>query len=125
MDKAGSFMKGLLLGALAGVVGGVLLAPKSGKETREDLMKMVDKVKKDAVEYFEEARSMVMEKVAALKAAGKKLDEKKYFAIVGEVVSELKDDKAITLDAAKRLGSQLRRDWKKVQTAFVGSPETK
>jgi gas vesicle protein len=30
-------MQGLFIGALAGVVVGILCAPKSGKETREDL----------------------------------------------------------------------------------------
>jgi gas vesicle protein len=31
------WMQGLFIGALAGVVVGILCAPKSGKETREDL----------------------------------------------------------------------------------------
>ena len=37
MSKKGKFGLGLLLGAAVGAVAGILTAPKSGKETREDL----------------------------------------------------------------------------------------
>ena len=37
MKKDNKFFLGMILGAAAGVVAGVFLAPKSGKETREDL----------------------------------------------------------------------------------------
>ncbi len=121
MEKTANFLKGLLLGAVAGGVAGVLLAPKSGKETRDDIMKLAEKVKKDATSYFEDAKTMLMQKVDALKAAGKKLDEKKYLEIVTEVVDELKKDRDLTMDAAKKIGTQLKRDWRKIENAF--SPE--
>lgn len=35
--KGTSFAKGALIGALAGAAAGILLAPKSGKETRKDI----------------------------------------------------------------------------------------
>ncbi len=37
MSRSSSFVGGVLLGAVIGVVGGILLAPRSGKETREKL----------------------------------------------------------------------------------------
>lgn len=121
MEKTANFLKGLLLGAVAGGVAGVLLAPKSGKETRDDIMKLAEKVKKDATSYFEDAKAMLMQKVDALKSAGKKLDEKKYMEIVTEVVDELKKDRDLTMDAAKKIGTQLKRDWRKIENAI--SPE--
>ena len=39
---------GLLLGVVAGVAAGVLLAPKPGSEVREDLILIADKYTKDA-----------------------------------------------------------------------------
>ena len=39
MKKDNKFFLGMILGAAAGVVAGIFLAPKSGKETREDLKK--------------------------------------------------------------------------------------
>ena len=56
---------GLVIGAVAGTITGFLTAPKSGKETREDL-------KKKALEK----REMVEEKVNEVtKIAGEKADE--------------------------------------------------
>lgn len=124
MEKTGNFLKGLLFGAVVGAVAGVLLAPKAGKETREDLMKMASKVKRDATDSFEKARALVMEKATALRTAGKKIDQERYLGIVSEVVNEFKNDKEVTVDAAKRLGSQLRRDWNKVKTAFNSTAQT-
>ena len=38
-NKAGLIATGIVIGAVAGVVAGLLLAPKSGKETRGAIMK--------------------------------------------------------------------------------------
>lgn len=43
--RKGGFLKGTLLGAVAAGIGALLLAPKSGKETREDLQSSFDDVK--------------------------------------------------------------------------------
>ena len=43
MSTRGSdFVKGMLLGGLVGAALGILFAPRSGKETREDLAEMAD-----------------------------------------------------------------------------------
>jgi gas vesicle protein len=47
-DKAKKIAVGAVVGAAAGFVAGVLLAPKSGKETREDLKNGSKKVVKEA-----------------------------------------------------------------------------
>lgn len=122
-DNFGSFVKGALVGALAGAVAGVLLAPKAGEETRKDLKKLANDWAEKAADFYEDAMDLVYEKAVALKAVGKRLDEKKYFEIVKEVVDELKNDGKVTAEAATRLGSQLKRDWNKVSKAWNG--ETK
>lgn len=40
--SAGSFIGGLLLGAAVGAISGLLIAPKSGRETRQFLRKSAD-----------------------------------------------------------------------------------
>lgn len=47
--RKGSFLLGIIAGALAGVVAGVLYAPRSGKETR----KIIGKKTKDVVKNGE------------------------------------------------------------------------
>ena len=47
-NTSGKVLTGALIGAAAGFIGGVLYAPKSGKETREDLKNGTKKVIKVA-----------------------------------------------------------------------------
>ena len=44
MAKNKKFGIGIIIGAIAGVLAGFLTAPKSGKETREDLKKKANRV---------------------------------------------------------------------------------
>jgi gas vesicle protein len=113
-----SFMSGLTVGALAGVAAGVLLAPKSGKETREDIKKLAVDLSDKATDMYLEAKDRLDRKLDAIKALGKKIDEEKYLALVDEVVAEFKKED-LDKDAAKKLGAQLRRDWGKVKRAFA------
>ncbi len=46
----GKFFLGAICGAIAGAIAGVVLAPKSGKETREDIKAAGDKAIKGAKE---------------------------------------------------------------------------
>lgn len=117
-NNADSFMKGLVFGALAGAVAGLLLAPKSGEETQKELMDMVNKIKDKTTDVYQDAVEMVNERVADIKEAGSKIDQKKYLSIVNEVLDELKDDGAVASAGLTKLSSQLKRDWKKVQTSF-------
>jgi gas vesicle protein len=69
-NHSGNFLKGLLIGGLVGVVAGILLAPKAGKELREELKGKADEarallektveraqeLKKEADRQFSEAR---------------------------------------------------------------------
>lgn len=119
-DQFGSFLKGAVVGAVAGAVAGILLAPKSGEETRKDIKKLANDWAEKAVDMYEDASLMVSQKISALKAVGKRLDEKKYFEMVKEVVDELKNDGKVTADVASRVGSQLKRDWSKVKKAWMG-----
>jgi len=49
----GGFFKGLFIGGLIGAVIGILYAPKSGKETREELARQADEIITKAKEDFE------------------------------------------------------------------------
>lgn len=55
MSKA-KFAMGALIGAAVGAVVGILTAPKSGKETRAELMLKADEAKKKADKAISEAK---------------------------------------------------------------------
>ena len=52
----GKFALGAVIGAAAGVVAGILTAPKSGKETRADLKAKADDLKQQADKTAAEAK---------------------------------------------------------------------
>lgn len=130
-----------LFGALTGAVGGLLLAPKSGKETREDIAKVARKIKKEietgtketqgkvrkvfgraskeAMSRYEKVKGMVVDRVVAVKGAGSQVDKVKYEKIVDEVVAEFKSTVKLGRSSISRLKSQLKKDWEKVKKALV------
>ena len=55
MAKNKKFGIGVILGAIAGVLAGFLTAPKSGKETREDLIQKANEVKGSAERKLKDA----------------------------------------------------------------------
>ncbi|MDT8286536.1 MAG: YtxH domain-containing protein [Elusimicrobiales bacterium] len=53
-DRSGEVVSSFLLGAVLGAVAGVLLAPSSGKVTREKVNDWLDETAEDAKEKFED-----------------------------------------------------------------------
>lgn len=49
--ETGTILGSLIVGALAGAVAALLLAPQSGKETRDQLSNEIDKLKKELDKY--------------------------------------------------------------------------
>ena len=109
--NAGSFIKGILLGALAGAFAVVLLAPKSGEETRKDIKKFAGEMKEKLTDIYNEARKEVKRRAKQLEKAGEKIDEGKYKVLVAEVVEEFKKDAVVTSSVAQKLSEQLKADW--------------
>ncbi|MBN1365868.1 MAG: YtxH domain-containing protein [Syntrophaceae bacterium] len=54
-DKESDLLKGLFIGGLIGMVLGVLFAPKSGKETREEITRKANNFLTKAKEEYEKA----------------------------------------------------------------------
>jgi gas vesicle protein len=54
-EKSNDLLKGLFIGGFIGVVLGVLYAPKSGKETREDIARTTEDLLSKGKEEYEKA----------------------------------------------------------------------
>lgn len=115
----GDFFKGLIFGAAIGATAGILLAPKSGEETRKDIQKLAKEVGDKATDMYTEARESLDKKVNELKKAGKKLDLDTYKDLVRKVVAEIKSDGKTTTSVANKIGLQLNEDWNDIKEAIM------
>jgi len=66
---AGSLVASFLLGGIVGAGIAILLAPQSGRETREKIKEYAESVKEKAAESIEKAKSLLDEKKSILSAA--------------------------------------------------------
>ena len=85
MSSSDDFFKGLLFGAVIGATAGILLAPKSGSETREEIKKFSTDLQDKAQELYYSSRKEVEERLRDLKAAGKRIDIDAYKKLVSKV----------------------------------------
>jgi gas vesicle protein len=83
-EKSNDLLKGLFIGGLIGVVLGILYAPKSGKETREDIARTTEDLLSKGKEEYEKA---VERSKSAYEAAIKRLKGLEISAI--EKVEEI------------------------------------
>jgi gas vesicle protein len=85
--RAYDFIKGLLVGGVIGAVIGILYAPKSGKETREEICRKTEELIAKAKEEYE----LALEKSKkAYEAAVKRLQRMEFSA--KEKVGEMEEE---------------------------------
>jgi len=135
MNKT-KFFLGSVVGAVAGVIGGILFAPQSGEKTRKDIKKLMDttslkdveKQAKDifgknsekAAELYSQVREELMKKVSELKETGQEIDFNKYQKLIGEVVQDVKGELKESKNGMTKITNYLKRDWTKVKQVLMG-----
>lgn len=139
--KSSKLGLGVLLGAAAGAVAGLFLAPKAGKELRKDAKKLSQTAMKFSDEYRKKLDKKEPEEVAKivfgdvseastklakrahkdlsvelaqLKEKYNKIDKKKYGEAVKTVVEGFKADKSIPDGTLKKLATYLEKDAQKL-----------
>jgi len=93
----GKIALGAVIGAVTGFITGVLVAPKSGKETREDIKKAAVSTKDSVVETAGKAKTVAEQKAQEAKAWGEE--------VVGDVsgkATELKGRTEKAIEGAKK-----------------------
>jgi len=71
MTTTGKVITGILVGATVGIITGVLLAPDSGKRTREKLASKAKELKNGVTDTLNDARNLYNREVESLMANGK------------------------------------------------------
>jgi len=119
MSSSDDFFKGLLFGTVVGVTAGLLLAPKSGEETRADIKRLAQETGDRAEKYYLRARKEIIKKVEDIKDAGQNVDLEGYKKLVLKVVDEVKKDGEVTADIAKEIGMKLNDDWRDIKRTIL------
>lgn len=99
MDKK-TLVEGIAIGAVAGAIAGLLLAPKSGKETRDEITADLTEIKDKVVAQLEALESCT---------------EAKYAEIVTAVIAEYSAAKKITAEQAKELEARLQGGYETIR----------
>lgn len=92
--------KSAILGAMAGLVAGILLAPKAGKETRADIKETYNKLHKDLSKKFQETKEITKEK---------------YSEVLDEVLGKYETNKEITKEEADEVRKNLDEGFQKIK----------
>jgi gas vesicle protein len=95
-----SFMEGIAIGAVAGAVATVLLAPKSGRGTRDEIKAHLDGIR---------------DKIARQLGNTGKLTKGKYEEVVRAVIAEYETGKTITVEEAKKIEARLHDGYEAVK----------
>lgn len=98
-----SLVEGIAIGAVAGAVGALLLAPQSGRETRDEI----------ALDLME-----VRDKVVTQLEALEDFTQEKYAEVVAAVIGEFSAAKKITVNEAKDLEARLRGGYEAVHESI-------
>ena len=102
-ERSNDLLTGLFIGGLIGAVLGVLFAPKSGKETREDIARKADeillKTKEEYQKAVEKSKAAYEASLENLKVFEESAREK--VSEMGDKVSEIAHKGAETIESNK------------------------
>lgn len=118
MARKRNFTKGALIGIALGAIGGLLLAPRSGKDTQKLLKSKASKLGGDAFEKVRETEAQVVERIETFKEVasdlrGEAYEESQKLIIRGEMIKHDLQEAAERLATnSKELGNDVREDVK-------------
>lgn len=98
MDRSAYITLGIIVGTAAGLVAGMLTAPKSGKEMRDDMMKRAQDMTGRAKEQMASKRQTLSERLSNTLDKSKKIAE--------DVAETAKEKIAKSSDRSKRNSDQ-------------------
>jgi gas vesicle protein len=120
-QSKGKFIIGAIVGAAVGMVGALLAAPKSGKETRQDIKDKAQEVSHDALRQLRKLEGQLNKSISDARRLAGKLDDdarKEAEKLVDRAEKTkdraLKQMGAIKTDTKKQLDSGLMDDIKAI-----------
>ncbi len=86
--SAGKFIAGFIVGGAIGAVAGILLAPKSGEETRNEIANGAKEMLRKADETAKQIQSKTDDAIGELQKKGEEIKSK-----LQDLINKQKDDK--------------------------------
>jgi hypothetical protein len=112
-----------ILGIATGVVGGILLARRANKESREEFITKIRDIfgiyNEEFRNKYNKTKDAIEEKILAVKKSGEMIDQEKYTIIVDEIIEKFKKDLVVTSENAEKLGNYLKKDWEKIKKTIA------
>lgn len=120
-NKQSKFGLGLIFGTILGALAGIFLAPKSGEENREEVVKKMRELKKriDEMEIDKaliNAKKELVKKLEELEEKWEEFDKEKYIKLVEEVVNNLKEETRESAEKLLKLKESLIKGWEEIFT---------
>ncbi|MBI2641339.1 YtxH domain-containing protein [Candidatus Roizmanbacteria bacterium] len=129
--KSSRFGLGILLGMVVGAIAGIFMAPKSGKENREAVLKKLQQLKKElqdaeidkkvkeiygdvtekSLELYAKTRKELVKRLDDIKERVEEIDTDKYIEMVEDVVERVRKETDETVERARKLRDYLVDRW--------------
>ncbi|MEO5703032.1 MAG: YtxH domain-containing protein [Gammaproteobacteria bacterium] len=107
-ETSGLGLGSLAIGAIAGAIAGILFAPKSGKETRDDLKVTLNEIKDQVALKIDDLKDIT---------------EQGYRTVVDTVLRTYEDAKKLTAEEASNIKADLNKGYKNIKQAADQRPK--
>jgi len=112
-----------IFGIATGIFGGILLARKLKKESREEFIVKIRDIygiyNEEFRDKYNKIKDSVEKKIFAIKNSGEMIDKDKYEKIVEDVVAGFKNDLEATKDGGIKIMNYLKKDWEKIKKVIA------
>lgn len=133
-NKSSKFGFGLIVGTVLGALAGIFLAPQSGKENREMVLEVVEKLKKnidkmaidkkvkeiwgevseEGVRVYTQVRKGLLVKLEEFRDKWEEIDKEKYISLVEDAVESAKKNSSTTAEKLAKLKKAFVKDWETI-----------
>lgn len=105
--ELGAFLAGFVIGGLVGAATALILAPQSGRDTRSQIVKGSDSLRRGGLDRVQQYRSVVDERTEEYRRrAGEMLEETRERA--EDVSADMQEQARIVLDSGRASARKLR-----------------
>lgn len=93
-----------------------LQAIMTDPEERERIKDIFKEKTEEALDQYQEARSILMKNLADIKGSWQDIDKDKYLEVVGNTIDEIRDNQALPMKQLQKMRQYFEADYKLLQS---------